>query len=100
VYKPEMDEILTRHLGRVSAPEELWHRIENPQSRRTSAKTQTRMYVPFAVAAMVLIGAVVYHPRSAEVEYRLPAHNLTLRVSKPMSPEALNAACQRCHAGA
>ncbi len=31
VYKPEIDEVLTRHLGRVAAPEELWERIENPQ---------------------------------------------------------------------
>ncbi|HEX4592936.1 MAG TPA: hypothetical protein VH157_01615 [Bryobacteraceae bacterium] len=101
MYKPELEDVLKRHLGRVGAPDELWERIENPQARVTVPKTQTKMYVPMGVAAMVLLAAVVFHPRPVEVEYRLPQHNITLRVSKATrTTEALNAACQLCHSGA
>lgn len=101
MYKPEIEEILTRHLGRVRAPEELWERIENPRARAAAVRTQTKMYVPIAVAAMVLMAAVVFRPRPLDVEYRLPQHNLTLRVWKPSQPaDALNASCQLCHTGA
>jgi hypothetical protein len=59
------------------------------------------LYVPLGVAAMVLAAVLVIHPRSVEVEYRLPQHNITLRVSKATrSAEALNASCQLCHTGA
>jgi hypothetical protein len=101
VHKPELEDILTRHLGRVRAPEALWDRIENPGVPARVSRTPTKMYVPVGVAAMVLMAALVFHPRSTEVEYRLPQHNITLRVSKATrSAEALNASCQLCHTGA
>ena len=102
MYKPDLEEVLTRHLGGVAAPEELWERIENPHALITRPRPHLRMSVPLAIAAMVLIAAVVFHPRSETrvVEYRLPAHNLTIRVSKATQPgEALNTACLLCHAG-
>ena len=102
MYKPELEEVLTRHLGGVTAPEELWERIENPPARVPRPSPRTRMSVPLAIAAMVLIAAAVFHTRTETrvVEYRLPAHNLTLRVSKTAQPaEALNTACILCHAG-
>jgi hypothetical protein len=123
VYKPEIDEVLTRHLGGVAAPEELWERIENPQVPTRHARVRAPRAL-LAVAAMVLIMAVVFHPRrelrsdfrlqaararivgvrvvagAVEVEYRLPEHNITLHVSKAgQAQEALNAACFLCHAG-
>ena len=101
MYKPEIDEVLTRHMGRVAAPEELWERIENPQAR-VPAPQRARVRALLAVAAMAMIMAVVFYPRrgTVEVEYRLPQHNLTLHVSKTtQAPEALNAACLLCHAG-
>ena len=98
MYKPELEEVLKRHLGGVAAPEELWERIENP-----SVPARVRApRVLLAVAAMVLVAAVVFQPRrqTRVVEYRLPAHNLTLRFSKATQPaEALNTACLLCHAG-
>lgn len=102
MYKPEIDEVLTLHLGRVAAPEELWERIENPEAPARVRTRHTGMRALVAVAAMVLIAAVVFHTRrrTVEVEYSLPQHNLTLHVSKAtQAPEALNAACLLCHAG-
>lgn len=102
MFKPEVEEVLTRHLRKVAAPPQLWERIENPQTRIIRPRSQTRLFVPPVVAAMVLIAAVAFQPRSVTrvVEYRLPAHNLTLRVSKTTPPaQALNTACLLCHAG-
>jgi hypothetical protein len=122
VYKPEIDEVLKRHLGRVTAPEELWERMDHPP---VSARApQARMRALLALAAMLLIAAVVFHPRrelrspfpseaekariigtrvvqgAVELDYRLPEHDMTLRVSKASeAPEALNTACLLCHAG-
>jgi hypothetical protein len=83
VYKPGIDEVLTRHLGRVAAPEELWERIENPQ---VSARVPTRHRGVRAllVFATLFVLAIVVHKNS-----------MTPRASKT----ALNAACQLCHAG-
>jgi hypothetical protein len=90
VYKPEIDEVLARHLGRVSAPEELWERIENPQ---VSARVRTRhrgVHAPrfraLLVLATLIIIAVVFQTRrrTVEVESRLPQRS---------------AACFLCHAG-
>jgi len=95
VYKPEIDEVLTRHLGRVAAPEELWERIEDsPVSARVPTR-HARVRAPRAnvrallVLATLLVFAVVIHK-----------YNMTPRVSKAaQAPEALNAACVLCHAG-
>ena len=87
MYKPEIDEVLARHLGRVSAPEELWERIENPQARMPAPRTRAlRMRALLAVAVMMVIAMVVFQTRrrTVEVEYRLTQHN---------------AACFLCHAG-
>jgi hypothetical protein len=127
VYKPEFDEVLTRHLGRVAAPEELWERIENPGVSARVPTRHARVRAPralLAVAAAMVIMAVVFHPRrelpsdfrsqaarariigarvvegAVEVEYRLPEHNIMLRVLKAeQAQEALNAACFLCHTG-
>jgi hypothetical protein len=102
VYKPDIDEVLTRHMGRVTAPDELWERIENPQVSAGVTTRHARVRALLTVAAMVMVMALVFHPRrgTVEVEYRLPQHNLTLQVSKAtQGREALNAACLLCHAG-
>ncbi len=100
--KPELEGVLTTHMGGVAAPQELWERIEDPRARVNRPTPVTRMSVPLAIAAMVLIAAVLFNPRreTRVVEYRLPAHNITLRVSKAAQPaEALSTACLLCHAG-
>ena len=87
MYKPEIDEVLARHLGRVSAPEELWERIENPQASMPVPRTRAlRVRALLAVAVMMVIAVVVFQTRrrTVEVEYRLTQHN---------------AACLLCHAG-
>jgi hypothetical protein len=100
VYKPEIDELLTRNLGRIEAPEELWNRIENPHAPARVPARHARVRTVLALATAVLITAVAYRPRTIEVEYRLPQHNLTLKMSKASQPaEALNTACHLCHAG-
>ncbi len=101
MYKPEIGEVLTRHLGVVAAPEELWNRIENPQISAVPARF-SRVRGTLALAALGLVGVVAFNTRRAtvEVQYSLPQHTLTLQVSKAAQPaEALNAACLRCHAG-
>ena len=88
VYRPDIDEVLTRHLGPVAAPEELWERIENPQvlARVPTRHAKVRALL---VLSTLLVFAVVFHK-----------YNMTPRVSKTaQAPEALNAACQLCHAG-
>jgi len=109
VYKPEIDEVLKRHLGPVAAPEELWERIEDsPVSARVPTR-HARVRAPRArglaprarglapranvrallVLATLIVFAVVIHK-----------YNMTPRVSKAaQAPEALNAACVLCHAG-
>ena len=90
MYKPEIDEVLARHLGRVSAPEELWERIENPQvservpTRHRGARAP-RVHMLLVLATLIII-AVVFQTRrrTVEVEYRLTQHNAT---------------CFLCHAG-
>jgi hypothetical protein len=96
VYKPEIGEVLTRHLGRVAAPEELWERIENPQVSARVPTRHAKVRAPqiarvraLFVLATLLAFAVVVHK-----------YSMTSRVSKAaQAPEALNAACQLCHAG-
>ena len=103
MYKLEIGEVLTRHLGPVAAPEELWERIENPEVLASVPTRHARGRALLALAATVLFAAVMFYPKSVEVEYRLPQHNLTLRVSKSTAAqpaEALNASCRLCHAGA
>ena len=88
VYKPDIDEVLTRHLGRVVAPGELWERIENPQvlARVPTRHAKVRALL---VLATLLVFAVVFHK-----------YSMTPRLSKAaQAPEALNAACVLCHAG-
>jgi hypothetical protein len=88
VYKPDIDEVLTRHLGRVAAPGELWERIENPQvlARVPTRHAKVRALL---VLATLLVFAVVFHK-----------YSMTPRLSKAaQAPEALNAACVLCHAG-
>ena len=88
MYKPEIGEVLTRHLGRVAAPEELWERIENPQVPAGVPTRHARVRA-LLVLATILVFALVFHK-----------YNMTSRVSKAaQAPEALNAACQLCHAG-
>jgi len=84
VYKPDIDEVLTRHLGRAAAPEELWERIESPQ---VLARVPTRHAGVRAllVLATLLVLAVVFHK-----------YNMT----PPASKAVLNTACHLCHAGA
>ena len=87
MYKPEIGEVLTRHLGRVEAPEELWERIENSQGSARVPTRPARLRALIAVAVMMAIVGIVVHKNS-----------MTPRVSK--APEALNSTCQLCHAGA
>ena len=88
VYKPDIDEVLTRHLGRVAAPEELWERIENPQEL-ARVPTRHAKVRALLVLATLLVFAVVFHK-----------YSMTPRLSKAaQAPEALNAACVLCHAG-
>jgi hypothetical protein len=84
VYKPEIGEVLTRHLGRVAAPEELWERIENPQvlARVPTRHAGVRAVLVFAT---LFVLAVVIHKYS---------------MTPPVSKGARNTACQLCHAGA
>jgi len=87
VYKPEIDEVLARHLGRVSAPEELWERIDNPQARMPVPRARTlRVRALIAVVLMMVITIVAFQTRrrTVEVEYRLTQHST---------------ACFLCHAG-
>jgi hypothetical protein len=87
VYKPEIDEVLTRHLGRVAAPKELWERIESPQARMpVPHRARVRALL---VLTTLLVFAVVFHK-----------YNMTSGVSKSArAPQTLNASCQLCHAG-
>ena len=87
MYKPEIDEVLARHLGRVAAPEELWERIENPP---VPARTTRRVGVrALLLVATLLVFAVVVHK-----------YSMAPRVSDVARPsEALNTACLLCHAG-
>jgi hypothetical protein len=88
VYKPEIGEVLTRHLGRVAAPEGLWERIESPQVSARVPIRQARVRA-LLVLATLLVFAVVFHK-----------YSMTPRVSKAaQAPETLNAACVLCHAG-
>ncbi len=99
MYKSELEDVLSRHLAKVEAPEGLWDRIQL-QARMPVPQKLTRIPVLFALAAMVMITVVVFHPRTVEVEYRLPQHNLTLRLSKStQASEALSGACLLCHTG-
>lgn len=95
MYKPEIDEVLKTHLGRVAAPEELCERIEDSQVRARVPIRHARVPAPRArvgallVLATLLVFALVIHK-----------YNMTPRVSKAAhTPEALNAACVLCHAG-
>jgi hypothetical protein len=88
VYKPEIDEVLARHLGRVAAPEELWERIENPQVP-ARVPTQRARLRALLVLATLLVFAVMVHK-----------YSMASRVSDVARPsEALNTACVLCHAG-
>ena len=88
MYKPEIDEVLARHLGRVAAPEELWERIENPPVPARLPTRRVGVRALFLVATL-LVFAVVVHK-----------YSVTPRVSDVVRPsEALNTACLLCHAG-
>lgn len=84
MYKPEIDEVLTRHLGRVAAPEELWEKIENSQVPARVPTRYRRVRALLVVTVMMAIVGIVVHKNS-----------MSPRVSKT----TLNAACQLCHAG-
>jgi hypothetical protein len=86
VYKPEIDEVLARHLGRASVPEELWERIENPQVSAGEPTRHAGVRALLAVTVIMVIAMVVFQTRrrTVEVEYRVPQHS---------------AACFLCHAG-
>lgn len=84
MYKPEIGEVLTRHLGRVAAPEELWERIENPQVL-ARVPTRHRGVRALLVFATLFVLAVMVHKYS---------------MTPPVAKGALNTACQLCHAGA
>lgn len=99
MYKPELDEVLKRHLKPVKAPEGLW---DATQARMPVPPFLARKPAPlFAVAAMAAFMVVAFHPRQERtVQVKLPQHNLTLHVAKSVATqEALNATCQLCHAG-
>jgi hypothetical protein len=101
VYKPELAEVLRRHLGSVEAPRELWERIETPRVPGRIPTRHAGVRALLLVTAAVLVAVVVFHPRTVEVEYRMPAHDLTLRAPKAQpTAEAVAAACLLCHAGA
>ena len=104
MYKPEIDEVLTRHLGRVAAPEELWERVENLQVSPGMPTQHRSVRAPRAllVLAAMIVVAVVFQSRSrtGEVANPLPQPKLTLQVSKGgQSADAVNATCLLCHAG-
>ena len=89
MYKPEIDDVLTRHLGRVAAPEELWERIERPQARLPLPRgmpvpQKARVRTLVAVAVMMLIVGIVVHKNN---------------MSRPVSKSAVSAACRLCHTG-
>ncbi len=87
MYKPEIDEVLARHLGRVAAPEELWERIEDSPVSAGVPTRHARVRAPralLAVGVMMVIVGIVVHKNS----------------ETPRAPKtALNTACQLCHAG-
>ena len=88
MYKPEIDEVLARHLGRVAAPEELWERIESPPVPAQVPTRHARVRA-LLVLATLLVFAVVVHK-----------YSMAPRVSDVARPsEALNTACLLCHAG-
>jgi hypothetical protein len=88
VYKPEINDVLARHLGRVSAPKELWERIENPLVP-AQVPTRHRGVRALLVLATLFVFAVVVHK-----------YSMAPRVSDVARPsEALNTACVLCHAG-
>ena len=87
MYKPEIDEVLTRQLGRVAAPEELWGRIENPQVLAGVPTRHARVHA--LLLAAILIAVVVFQTR------RGTEQNIAPRVTKA----TLNASCHLCHAG-
>ena len=57
-----MEEELERSLRRVSAPEELWERIESPQ--KTRARVRTRFMAWASVPAVMLVALWGSHPRN------------------------------------
>ena len=84
MYKPEIEQVLTQHLGRVRAPEELWERMETLQPR-VPMPQRARVRALIVVAALILIGVVVQTRRRAvEMEGPQPQHTT---------------ACFLCHAG-
>jgi hypothetical protein len=88
VYKPEIDEVLARHLGRVAAPEELWERIENPDVPARVPTRHARLRALLVFATLLAVAVVVHK------------YSMTPRVSDVARPsEALNTACVLCHAG-
>ena len=89
MYKPEINDVLARHLGRVSAPKELWERIENPPVPARVPTRHRRGVRALLVLATLFVFAVVVHK-----------YSMASRVSDVARPsEALNTACVLCHAG-
>ena len=84
MHKPDLEDVLTRHLGRVAAPEELWERIESPQVLAKVPTRHAKVRALLVLTALIIIGVVFQTRRkTVEVEYR-PQHA---------------AACFLCHAG-
>ena len=88
MYKPEIEDLLTQHLSRVAAPEQLWAKIENPQAPTRMRVRHSR--VRALVVAAVLIAVVVFQARRGSEQ------TITPRASKA----TLNATCLLCHTGA
>jgi len=73
VYKPEIDQVLARHLGRVAAPEELWERIQNPQVPARMPTRHARVRALLAVAVMMLVVAVAVNTRRGTEQNTTPS---------------------------
>lgn len=58
MYKPDhngLDKVLDKHLGRVSAPDQLWNRVQNPRQEMTARTAPAWPVWATAVATLALV---------------------------------------------
>jgi hypothetical protein len=61
VHNSELEQTLARHLRPVTAPEELWDRVQNPRSTKSQVGN---LRYGLAAAVLLLVAIVwVFHPR-------------------------------------